>query len=143
MTSRGTPWKCPFVVLKLSPSGNEVELIAKLATSPPTMVGAMSTKASLGMMYVPFPYEMLAIGSLMVKSKLILLTPPSLETCSWKVCWVRLTVGVPHIVPLSSPSWSPDGSAGTNVQLMMLPLTSEGSIGVISVPRSRTKEVWL
>ena len=73
-----------------------------------------------------------------------LVVPPSLETCSWKVCWVRLTVGVPHIVPLSSPELEPwTAASGTKVQLVMLPLTSEGSIGVISVPRSRTKEVWL
>ena len=124
MTRSGIPSKWPFVVLKVSPSGKEVELIAKLATAPPTMVGEMSTKASLGMMYVPLPYEMLAIGSLIVKSKFTRVVPPSLVTRNWKVCCVRFTVGVPHTVPLLVPSCSPDGRSGTKVQLRMVPLTS-------------------
>ena len=91
---------------------------------PADLVGEISTKASLGMMYVPLPYEMLAIGSLIVKSKFTLVVPPSLVTRSWNVCCVRFTVGVPHTVPLLAPSWSPGGRSGTKVQLRMLPSTS-------------------
>ena len=54
-TSRGMPSKNPLVVLNVSPSGKSVELIAKLSTTPPSMVGWMLTSASLGMLNVPFP----------------------------------------------------------------------------------------
>ena len=48
-----------------------------------------------------------------------------------KVDSVRLTEGVPHIVPLLSPMLRPRGRSGSNDQLMMLPLIRVGVIWVI------------
>ena len=111
------------------------------ATAPPPKVGLMSANASLERIYDPFPYTIVASCSLIVKVKLIFLVAPLLLIRSWNVDSVRLMMGVPNIVPLLAPRFSPSGSSGMKVQLIMLPLISVGTMGAIWEPRSRMKTV--
>ena len=128
--------------MKLIPMGRSVGKMAKEATAPPPSVGRMSAAESRLMMYEPLPYEMVASGSLIVMLNSTTLVAPLLLTRSSKVDAVRLTVGVPYIVPLLAPRLSPAGSVGTKAQETMLPLIPVGTIGAIWVPRSSTKAVW-
>ena len=50
LISSGVPWILPVLVLKLSPMGRSVELIANDATTPPPKAGLMSVTPSLGRM---------------------------------------------------------------------------------------------
>ena len=126
-----------------SPKGRLVGEIPNEATAPPPKVGCTFTTVSLPTVTVPFPYSIVAIGSLIVKLKLMFLVAPSLLTCKIYVDAVKLTVGVPHIVPLSSPNSNPSGNSGTICHEIILPLISAGIIGDIGVPLSNTYSVSL
>ena len=114
-----------------SPKGRLEGEIPNEATAPPPKVGYTFTVVSLPTVTVPFPYSIVAIGSLIVKLKLMFLVAPSLLTCKVNIDVVKLTVGVPHIVPLSVPNCNPSGSSGTICHEIILPLISEGTIGDI------------
>ena len=101
----------------------------------------MLTSESLPTIYEPFPYVIVAKGSLIVKLKYIFLVAPSLLTCKLNIVEVKLTVGMPQIVPLLSPILNPNGSAGTTFHETIVPLISVGTIGAIIAPRSNMNSV--
>ena len=71
------------------------------------------------------------------------LDAPTLLTCKVNIELVKLTVGVPHIVPLELTNCNPSGSSGTICHEIILPLISEGTIGDIGVPLSNINSVSL
>ena len=128
--------------MNVRPIGKEVGVIANVATSPPPSVGYMLTVESLPTMYVPFPYAIIASGSLIVKLKYIFLVPPSLLTCKLNIVEVRFTMGVPQIVPFNSPKFKPSGRAGTTFHETIEPFISVGTMETISKPLSKINSVW-
>ena len=133
----------PDSVSNTSPNGRLVGEIPNEATAPPPKVGYTLTTVSLPTVIVPFSYSIVAISSLIVKLKLMFLVAPSLLTCKVNIELVKLTVGVPHIVPLELPNCNPSGSSGTICHEIMLPLISEGTIGDIGLPLSNINSVSL
>ena len=124
------------------PIGIVVGVIANVATSPPPSIGYMLTIESLPTMYVPFPYAIVANGSLIVKLKYMSLVAPSLLTCKLNILEVRFTIGVPQIVPFNSPKFKPSGKAGTTSHETIEPFISVGTMGTISKPLSKINSVW-